>query len=114
MYSIAEIYIEDRSVAILDGERPVLRRTLTLTVPKRRYPTAREVWFRALTGAIEVVEGGAPNVFKTEEVQVSLPHAPAVAVTRTFGGEEPQEEVLLLLRLPSGTSTQRIDYELLR
>ncbi len=108
-----EIDIEDRSVAILDGERPVLRRTLTLTIPKRRHPNSREVWFRALTGEIEAVDGDTPDVFKTEEVRVSAT-GHYTSIVRTFGGEEPQEEVLLLLQLPSGTSTFKVDYELLR
>mgnify|MGYP004237773325 FL=1 len=115
MYSMQEIYIEDRSVAILDGERPVLRRTLTFTIPRRRYPNSRTVYFRALTGKIEVVSAYRAKwlVFKTEEVQVSATEHFA-SITRTFGDEEPQEEVLLILELPGGTSTFRVDYELLR
>ncbi len=115
MYSMAEIDIEDRSVAILDGERPVLRRTLTFTIPRRSYPNSRTVFFRALTGKIEVVSAYRAKwlVFKTEEVQVSATDH-FTSVTRKFGEEEDQEEVLLILELPSGTSTFRVDYELLR
>ena len=115
MYSMAEIDIEDRSVAILDGERPVLRRTLTFTIPKRSYPNSRTVYFRALTGKIEVVSAYRAKwlVFKTEEVQVSATEHFA-SVRRTFGDEEGQEEVLLILEIPGGTSTFEVDYELLR
>jgi mono/diheme cytochrome c family protein len=115
MYSMAEIDIEDRSVAILDGERPVLRRTLTFTIPKRSYPNSRTVYFRALTGKIEVVSAYRAKwlAFKTEEVQVSATEHFA-SVRRTFGDEEGQEEVLLILELPGGTSTFEVDYELLR
>jgi mono/diheme cytochrome c family protein len=115
MYSMAEIYVEDRSVAILDGERPILRRTLTFTIPKRRYPNSRTVFFRALTGKIEVVSAYRAKwlVFKTEEVQVSATEH-FTSVTRKFGEEEDQEEVLLILELPGGTSTFEVDYELLR
>ena len=113
MYSIDDLDIEDTSLAILDRERPVLERTLQLTVP-----SARQIWFRALTGD-DLVEGDVPNVFKTEELQVSLPAG--VTLTRSFAEGGPavhrdrvQEEVLLLFLLPSGTSTWRIEYELLR
>ena len=113
MYSIDDLDIEDTSLAVLDRERPVLERTLQLTVP-----SARQIWFRALTGD-DLVEGDVPNVFKTEELQVSLPAG--ATLTRSFSDGGPaehrdhvQEEVLLLFLLPSGTSTWRIEYELLR
>ncbi|MCH2106877.1 MAG: hypothetical protein MK291_09575, partial [Planctomycetes bacterium] len=115
MYSMHEIDIEDRSVAVFDGERPVLKRTLTFTIPKRSHPSSRTVYLRALTGEIEVVSADQAKllVFKTEEVQVSATDHFA-SVMRTFGEEEPQEEVLLILELPGGTSTFEVDYELLR
>ena len=87
-----EIDIEDRSVAVFDGERPVLKRTLTFTIPKRSHPSSRTVYLRALTGEIEVVSADQAKllVFKTEEVQVSATDHFA-SVMRTFGEEEPQE-----------------------
>ena len=107
MYSVGELSVEDKSVAILDGERPVLRRTLSLG-------SGEPIWFRVLTGEIEEVgEAEAVNVFKTAELQLSLPEG--VTRLRSFGEEDPQEELLLLLSPDaSGQTIWRMDYELLR
>ena len=112
MYSVGELGVEDKCEALLEGERPVLRRSLSITASD-----PETIWFRALTGEVQSV---GPLAFKTSELEIRLErtdqHDLPVGKTllRSFGEEDPAQELLLELNIPRGISTWRIDYELLR
>lgn len=112
MYSFGELHVTDKCEAFLEGERPVLRRLLSITASD-----PETIWFRALTGEVQAL---GPRAFKTDELEMRLErtdqHRLPVGETllRFFGEEDPKQELLIQLNIPRGTSTWRIDYELLR
>ncbi len=111
MYSFGELHVTDKCEAFLEGERPVLRRLLSITASD-----PETIWFRALTGEVQAL---GPRAFKTDELEMRLErtdqHRLPVGETllRFFGEEDPKQELLIQLNIPRGTSTWRIDYELL-
>ena len=112
MYSFGELDVTDKCEAFLEGERPVLRRLLSITASD-----PETIWFRALTGEVQAL---GPRAFKTSELELRLERAGehrlpfGETVLRSFGEEDPQLELLIQLIIPRGTSKWRIDYELLR
>jgi mono/diheme cytochrome c family protein len=97
-YRCGEVLIDDTT----QGSAGSLRRSFTFTSP-----AAETVWFRALTGKIEAE---SKTVFKTPDLQVTLPPGTAMLRPTPDGGQE----LLLKLDLPAGKTTTSIDYELLR
>ena len=102
-YESGGVAIEDTSAALMDGEHPVLRRTLRFSVP-----AAQTLWFRVLTGSIEEL---SPTSFEVEKLRLRVPAVRTLR--RSIGTQaEPADELLLELLLPAGTSEVTVDYEL--
>ncbi len=97
-YRCGDVSIADKSVA--DGKS--LKRTFTFTAPE-----AQTVWLRALTGS---VVAGSETVFKTPDLQLTIPPGKTTLRPAAEGGQE----LLIELALPKGESTTTIAYELLR
>ncbi|MCP3915299.1 MAG: c-type cytochrome [bacterium] len=102
LYESGGVAIEDRSVADLSGERPVLRRELRFSAS-----AADRVFFRALTGEIEATGGG----FRTPDLGLTLSSGRTVVRPTQKEGEL---ELLVELELPSGDSEWTVEYEMLR
>ncbi|MAE46450.1 MAG: hypothetical protein CMJ86_06100 [Planctomycetes bacterium] len=112
MYSFGKLDVTDKCEPILEGERPVLRRSLSITAPE-----PETIWFRPLTGEVQAL---GPRAFKTGELELRLEREGkhrlpfGETLLRSFGEEDPQLELLIQLIIPRGTSKWRIEYELLR
>jgi hypothetical protein len=97
-YRCGDVSVADKSVA--DGKS--LKRTFSFTAPQ-----AQTVWLRALTGS---VVAGSETVFKTPDLQLTIPPGKTILRPAADGGQE----LLIELALPKGESTTTIAYELLR
>ncbi len=103
MYLSGDVAIEDRSAIKMVDNVPQLVRTLTFTSP-----TARTLWFRALTGK---VQAESKMQFKTTELRLTIP---AVAtLLRPMAADPRSSELLLKFEIPKGPSTQILTYEIL-
>lgn len=100
-YRTGQVTVEDTSAALLEGERPVLRRTLTLTAPE-----AETVYLLLLVGDLERV---SPGEVRSPELALRHPKRPTLERPRGEGTES-----LLRLDLTPGTTTLVLDYEPLR
>ncbi|MES2982285.1 MAG: c-type cytochrome [Verrucomicrobiota bacterium] len=100
-YRCGEISIEDTSSAA--SKNNTLNRTLTFTSAK-----ATTLYFRALSGTIESV---SENSFKIPKLQLNLGKSTAKFsnILRNAGSNQ---ELILKLELPAGTSTLSLDYVL--
>jgi len=107
-YLSGEVAIQDSSVAISDKTPSILRRTLTFDAPQ-----ATRLYFRALTGKIE--EASATK-FHTSDVGFTLIEGTTKTSTtlRKAADETSENELIITLDLPAGTSTQTIEYVLRR
>jgi mono/diheme cytochrome c family protein len=103
-YRCGDTTIEDKPVPATDAGPKVLRRSFKFSATK---PTT--LYFRALTGKIETESA---TVFKTPELRLGL--TTGKALLRPTPGGEGEQELLIRLAIPQGTSTCTIDYELLR
>lgn len=115
MYQIAgDISVQDRSAPVTTAagalatattaEKPTLMRTFKFSAPQ-----AKTIWFRALTGKVEMV---SKQQFKTNELRINLPQAPTVL--RQLGADKDTKELLLKLDIPKGDSAVTITYEILQ
>ena len=100
-YRTGAVTVQDTSSVLLEGERPVLRRTLTLTAP-----AAETVYLLLLVGDLERV---SPGEVRSPELSLRHPERPALERPRGEGTES-----LMRLDLTPGTTTLVLDYELLR
>lgn len=102
-YRCGETTIEDQFVPAASTGSKTLLRTLkfTSTAPVTLY-------FRALSGKIE---SESPTAFKTPELRLGF--TGGVPILRPLAGGEGEQELLIKLSLPKGTSTCTVDYELL-
>lgn len=103
MYRSGEVEIEDRSVADMSGDKPLLRRTFQFVSP-----TECTTWFRALTGKVETE---SKQQFKVPELRLSIP--PTHTVLRANDSSPEASELLLQIDIPKGKSTRAFIYELL-
>lgn len=102
-YGIGNVEVEDTGVADLSGEHPRLVRTLRLSTPR-----AQTLWFRPLTGDIEVLE---PGGFQVAGLRLEPPPGPYLL--RPIGTPDASErELLLEFALPAGSTTKELIYEL--
>lgn len=104
MYRSGEIEIEDRSTAETGSEKGRLLRNLMFNAPK-----AQSIWFRALTGKVEVE---SKQQFKNSELRLSIP--PTQALVRPTSTDKSVSELLLKLEIPQGKSKLSFTYELLK
>jgi len=101
-YRCGPVVIEDKSVPQGEAGSQLLRRSFHFMSPAKE-----TLWFRALTGKIEVESA---TVFKTADLRLAL--SPGKTLLRA--ASEGEQELLIELSLPKGDSTLTIDYELLR
>ncbi len=101
-YRCDEVAIEDISIAAI--QTSTLNRTLTFTSTK-----AGSIYFRVLSGTIESV---SESSFKIPKLQINLGKSTAKFsnILRAAGSNQ---ELILKLELPAGTSTLSLDYVLL-
>lgn len=102
-YRCGEITIKDKSIPATEAGPRRLRRELTFSAT-----TPGTLYFRALTGSIE---SESALVFKTPGLRLSLSNGKALL--RPAPGGEGEQELLIQLSIPQGTSAYSIDYELL-
>ena len=102
-YLCGEVSIADRSEVVEVGSAKVLRRTLTFTAP-----AATTLHLRALVGTIE---SPSSTVFKTKQVQLTIPTGKASI--RPAADPKAESEALVKYALPAGETTHTIDYALL-
>ena len=102
MYLSGEIVIEDRTAPEKADKNPRLVRTLSFDSP-----TARTVWFRAMTGK---VEAESKTQFKTGELRLVIPEMTTVLRPTA---DTKASELLLKLEIPQGKSTRSLTYEIL-
>ncbi|MEI7927636.1 MAG: hypothetical protein WCH40_03730, partial [Verrucomicrobiales bacterium] len=102
-YRCGDIAIEDKSAPSTANGKNVLRRTVKFSssAPKTLY-------FRALTGKIESESALA---FKTPELRIAL--SQGQPIVRPAPGKEGEQELLIKLSIPKGSSTCTVDYTLL-
>jgi mono/diheme cytochrome c family protein len=103
MYQTGNIVIEDRSAVEMIGDRRTLRRAMEFNSP-----ITQVVWFRALTGAIDVE---SERVFKTKELRLTVPKTRSIV--RPHSEIPDASELLLRLEIPQGKSKIEFAYELL-
>jgi mono/diheme cytochrome c family protein len=105
-YRSGNVSIEDTSNSASDKDIPHLIRTLTFKTEKKQ-----SIHFRPLTGQITK---SPQNSFKTEDVNLtpSSKNINFAASTRQTNPEELNDELIITLDLPAGTSTLTLDYAL--
>lgn len=104
-YSIGAVDVEDRTVPVKDGERTVLRRSITFDAPE-----AGPMVFRALAGLVEVPDSGG---FVFGKLRLTLaPLSPLKPKMFELRSVESGSELLLHLPLPAGPSTLELTYDL--
>ena len=103
MYLSGEMEIEDRSVPEKADKNLKLVRTLSFDSP-----TARTVWFRALTGK---VNAESKTQFRTPDLRLVIPAV--TNVLRPTTADPKASELLLKLEIPKGKSTRSLTYEIL-
>ncbi|MBL8829183.1 MAG: hypothetical protein JNM18_19525 [Planctomycetaceae bacterium] len=101
LYRSGSIAIQDRSVAVKQGDHPRLKRVLTFNAP-----AAQSVWFRALTGNIH---RESERVFRINRLRVTIPSV-ETKLRPTTSDSQPSE-LLLHLQLPAGPTTFELEYE---
>ena len=100
-YLCGEVAIEDTSITT-GGETPTtLRRTLSFTSSK-----AATLYFRALSGKIETVSASS---YKTAQLKIDLGKSTA-KFSNILRNAATDQELILKLDLPTGTSTLSLDY----
>ncbi len=104
LYMTGDVGIADRSAAVKGDKHPRLQRTLSFDAPKDC-----TVWFRALTGVIEV-DPKAKDVFKRPDLTLTIPAVPTVL--RATAADPKVSEVLLKFDIPKGKSTRTLTYDL--
>lgn len=104
-YSIGPVDVEDRTVPVQEGERSVLRRSITFDSPE-----AGPMVFRALAGLVEVPDSGG-FVFGKLRLTVA-PLTPLKPKRFELRSVETGSELLLHLPLPAGPSTLELTYDL--
>jgi mono/diheme cytochrome c family protein len=97
-YRSGDVSISDRLAPGGAASSQTLKRTLTFTTDKES-----KLVFRALTGEIESPK---PQVFQTKQIQLVLSHTNAIVRPSA----DQQQELIVLLTLPKGSTTLTIDY----
>lgn len=104
-YAIGAVDVEDRTVPVKEGERTVLRRSITFDAPE-----SGPMVFRALAGPVEVPDSGGFIFGKLRLTVAPLtPLKPRMFELRSV---ESGSELLLHLPLPAGPSTLELTYDL--
>lgn len=103
-YLCDKIAIEDTSLPVVGTQSPTLRRTLTFQSKERT-----NLYFRPLTGSITKV---SEKEFKTKDLQFFLKSEDTNAMPSLRPLAENSQELIILIALPSGTSTLTLDYVL--
>lgn len=103
-YQSGTIEILDRSAAVLEEERPALKRVMTL-----QSPTPQSIWFRALVGD---VRSDSPRVFTSDQLQLTIPEVETHLRPMPDGSN--RFELLLHLQIPQGQTSVELTYELLK
>jgi mono/diheme cytochrome c family protein len=101
-YLSGQIEIEDRTSAAGTKTPRALKRVLHFNAP-----STQTVWFRALTGDIQLE---AEHVYRCGRLRLSIP--PAETTLRSLSEEPKQLELLMRLSLPAGLTTLEFEYEL--
>ena len=102
-YRCGPVLIDDKTIAVPQGENVLLRRTFRFSAP-----AAEKIRLRALTGAIEAESG---TVYRTPDIRLTVEPGETTALRPAADGGQ---ELLIELTLPEGESTFTIDYEPLR
>lgn len=101
-YRCGEVAIEETSIAT--NPNSTLNRTLTFTSTK-----ATTLYFRVLSGKIESV---SESSFKIPKIQLTLGKSSA-KFSNILRAASTEQELILKLDLPAGTSTLSLDYAIL-
>ncbi|MCH2100961.1 MAG: c-type cytochrome [Planctomycetes bacterium] len=100
MHQAGAVAIDERTVP---GDEKELVRTIHFQTIE-----AQALHFRALAGGIEQL---SPNAFRMDGLQLTIPEGMRVLLRPAV--EEGQQELILVLDLPSGSSEIRLRYEVL-
>lgn len=103
-YLCDKIAIEDTSFPVVGTQSPTLRRTLTFQSKERT-----NLYFRPLAGSITKV---SEREFKTKNLQLLLKSEDTNAIPSLRPLAENSQELIVVIALPSGTSTLSLDYVL--
>ncbi len=101
VYRSGSVEFEDRSVAIKEADRLLLKRTLQF-----KSPINQTLWFRALTGDIEQE---SENVYKTRNLRLTIPRSEVHL--RTLSDNPQTLELLFRLSIREGQSKLEFTYE---
>ncbi len=103
-YLCDKIAIEDTSFPVVGTQSPTLRRTLTFQSKERT-----NLYLRPLAGSITKV---SEREFKTKNLQLLLKSEDTNAIPSLRPLAENSQELIVVIALPSGTSTLSLDYVL--
>lgn len=100
-YHSGTIAIQDRSVAVQQDNKRLLKRTLQFNSP-----TKQTLWFRAMTGEIA---SESERIYKTSSLRLSIPECHSLI--RTISETPKSQELLLKLELQPGNTILEFTYE---
>ena len=103
-YLCDKIEIEDTSLPVVGTQSPTLRRTLTFQSKERTM-----LYFRPLTGSITKM---TEKEFKTKNLQLLLKPENTNTVVSFISVTKDFQQLIVMIDLPSGTSTLSLDYVL--
>ncbi len=103
LYRSGTVEIKDRSIAINDDAKPILKRVMHF-----ESPSTQTIWFRALTGAINQE---SDRVYKIDRLRITIPEV--VTQLRPLPDDTQRFELLLKLQIPQGESTLELQYDVL-
>jgi mono/diheme cytochrome c family protein len=102
-YHSGPVEIQDRSVAVHQNDKLLLKRRLQFSAPSKQ-----TLWFRAMTGEIT---SETDRIYKTSGLRLSIPEGRSMI--RTISESPKSQELLLKLDVQPGKSTLEFTYELL-
>lgn len=103
LYRSGPVEIQDRSTAINENDKPILKRVMQFDSPR-----AQTIWFRALTGAINQE---SERVYKIDRLRITIPEVETQL--RSLPDDSQRYELLLKLQIPQGDSTLELQYDVL-
>ena len=103
LYRSGPVEIQDRSTAINENDKPILKRVMQFDSP-----SAQTIWFRALTGAINQE---SDRVYKIDRLRITIPEVETQL--RSLPDDPQRYELLLKLQVPQGDSTLELQYDVL-
>ncbi len=103
LYRSGPVEIQDRSTAINENDKPILKRVMQFDSP-----SAQTIWFRALTGAINQE---SDRVYKIDRLRITVPEVETQL--RSLPDDPQRNELILQLQIPQGQSTLVLQYEVL-